>query len=116
DPNVLWEGDSNAIVFEQDQAVREALFSLLSTGHSPSSSARSLRNLLCCLPMAAVPSQIGYDNVFRVIVMQFLDAYNFDVRSVKKSCVHIVHPDGRIIPFDTYNMFYRDDKEQLLAA
>lgn len=116
DPNVLLEGDSNTIVFEQDPAVREALFSLLSTGHSPSSSALSLRNLLCCLPMAAVPSQIGYDNVFRVIIMQFLDAYNFDVRSVKKSCVHIVHPDGRIIPFDTYNMFYRDDKEQLLAA
>jgi hypothetical protein len=32
------------------------------------------------------------------------------VRSVKKSCVHIVHPkDGRLIPFDTYNLFYRDD-------
>ncbi len=46
--------------------------------------------------------------------MQFLDAHNFDVRSVKKSCVHIVHPDGRIIPFDTYNLFYRDDKEESL--
>jgi len=30
---------------------------------------------------------------------------------VKKTCVHIVHPDGRIIPFDTYNLFYRDDLE-----
>jgi uncharacterized radical SAM superfamily Fe-S cluster-containing enzyme len=49
-----------------------------------------------------------------VIIMQFLDAYNFDVRSVKKSCVHIVHPDGRIIPFDTYNLFYRDGKERRL--
>ena len=46
--------------------------------------------------------------------MQFLDAYNFDVRSVKKTCVHIVHPDGRIIPFDTFNLFYRDGKEKLL--
>ena len=35
-------------------------------------------------------------------------------RSVKKSCIHIVHPDGRIIPFDTFNLFYRDDKEKLL--
>ena len=33
------------------------------------------------------------------------------IRSVKKSCVHIVHPDGRLIPFDTYNLFYRDDLE-----
>ncbi|MNY63853.1 hypothetical protein D3C86_2008740 [compost metagenome] len=46
--------------------------------------------------------------------MQFLDPYHFDVRSVKKSCVHIVHPDGRIIPFDTYNMFYRGDLEDRL--
>jgi 7,8-dihydro-6-hydroxymethylpterin dimethyltransferase len=46
--------------------------------------------------------------------MQFLDAHNFDVRSVKKTCVHIVHPDGRIIPFDTYNLFYRDERERRL--
>jgi len=26
--------------------------------------------------------------------------------------VHIVHPDGRLIPFDTYNLFYRDDLER----
>ena len=32
----------------------------------------------------------------------------FNVRSVKLSCIHIVHPDGRIIPFDTFNMFYRE--------
>jgi len=34
------------------------------------------------------------------------------VRSVKKTCIHIVHPDGRLIPFDTYNLFYRDDLEK----
>jgi hypothetical protein len=49
-----------------------------------------------------------------VLIIQFMDAQNFDVRSVKKSCIHIVHPDGRIIPFDTFNLFYRDDKEKLL--
>jgi 7,8-dihydro-6-hydroxymethylpterin dimethyltransferase len=64
--------------------------------------------LLCCLPMVAVPDGLGYDNVFRVLIMQFLDPYNFDVRSVKRSCIHIAHPDGRIIPFDTFNMFYRE--------
>jgi uncharacterized radical SAM superfamily Fe-S cluster-containing enzyme len=48
--------------------------------------------------------------------MQFLDPHNFDVRSVKKTCVHIVHPDGRIIPFDTYNLFYRDGLESTLTA
>jgi len=59
------------------------------------------------------PLNIDYRSVFRVIIMQFIDAWGFDVRSVKKSCVHIAHPDGqRIIPFDTYNLFYRDDLEK----
>jgi hypothetical protein len=35
---------------------------------------------------------------------------------VKKSCIHIAHPDGRLIPFDTYNLFYRDDLEQTRLA
>ena len=48
--------------------------------------------------------------------MQFIDAYVFDVRSVKKTCVHILHPDRRLIPFDTYNLFYRDGLEQSRLA
>ena len=47
--------------------------------------------------------------------MQFIDAHGFDLRAVKKSCVHIAQPDGRIIPFDTFNLFYRDDKAATLA-
>jgi hypothetical protein len=49
--------------------------------------------------------------------MQFIDAHAFDVRSVKKSCVHIIHPeDGRLIPFDTYNLFHRDHLERDVLA
>ena len=60
---------------------------------------------------------MAYENIFRVIIMQFQDAASFDVRSVKKSCVHIAHPDGhRLIPFDTYNLFYRDELEHTLLA
>ena len=54
---------------------------------------------------------IYHINIFRVIIINFMDAYDFDVRSVKKSCVHIVHKDGRMIPFETMNLFYRDEKE-----
>jgi hypothetical protein len=43
-------------------------------------------------------------------------AGSFDVRSVKKTCIHIVHPDSRLIPFDTYNLFYRDDLESTRLA
>src|SRR3954471_21492139 len=112
DPQLLLHGEGNTIVYERDPKLRELLFKLFSTGASPAGSAQSLRQLLCCLPQIMTPGHVTYDNIFRIIIMQFLDAHNFDVRSVKKSCVHIVHPDGRIIPFDTYNLFYRDGKEQ----
>jgi len=112
DPKILIEGGRNTIVYESDERLRKQLFELFSTNHSPASSAGCLRDLLCCLPRVAAPSDIGYNNVFRVIIMQFMDAWGFDVRSVKKTCVHIAHPDARrIIPFDTYNLFYRDDLE-----
>lgn len=66
----------------------------------------------CCLPQVITPLPLDYSNVFRVLIMQFIDAANFAVRSIKKTCVHIVHPDGRrIMPFDTYNLFYRDELE-----
>ena len=114
DPQLLLHGEGNTIIYEKNDALRDTLFKLFSTAASPSSSAFSLKQLLCCLPLIEAPSHIGYDNVFRILIMQFLDAYNFDVRSVKKTCVHIVHPDGRIIPFDTFNLFYRDGKEKRL--
>jgi uncharacterized radical SAM superfamily Fe-S cluster-containing enzyme len=114
DPQVLLHGEGNTIIYERNQPLRDELFKLFSTGASPTSSATSLRQLLCCLPQIAVPGHVTYDNVFRLLIMQFLDPHNFDVRSVKKTCVHIAHPDGRIIPFDTYNLFYRDGKEQRL--
>lgn len=111
DPQILIEGGRNTIRLEQDPAIRAGIFKLFATNHSPQSSARSLYELLCCLPKVIAPSSITYENVFRVLIVQFIDAHAFDVRSVKKSCIHIVHPDGRLIPFDTYNLFYRDGLE-----
>ena len=116
DPKVLIEGGRNTIVYEQDGSVREGIFKLFATNHSPQSSAGTLRDLLCCLPQIDVPASLSYRNIFRVLIMQFIDAHSFDVRSVKKSCVHIVHPDGRLIPFDTYNIFYRDQLEQTVLT
>jgi 7,8-dihydro-6-hydroxymethylpterin dimethyltransferase len=113
DPKVLIEGGRNTIVYEQDEAVRDGIFKLFATNHSPQSGAGTLRELLCCMPAISAPMELNYENIFRVLIMQFIDAHAFDVRSVKKSCVHIVHPDARrLIPFDTYNLFYRDDLEQ----
>jgi hypothetical protein len=111
-PEVLINGARNTIVFEADKNIQESLFKTFSTNHSPQSASASLRELLCCLPKVSAPEALDYRNVFRVLIMQFIDAHSFDVRSVKKTCVHIAHPDGkRLIPFDTYNLFYRDGLE-----
>jgi uncharacterized radical SAM superfamily Fe-S cluster-containing enzyme len=112
EPDVLINGGRNTIIYEQDPAIRDHLFHLFSTNHSPQSQAASLRELLCCLPQVMAPQNLGYENLFRVLIVQFIDAQSFDLRSIKKTCIHIAHPDGqRLIPFDTYNMFYRDALE-----
>ena len=108
-PEVLLDS-RNTIVYEQDENLKSHLYQLFSTGLPADKAADKLQEMFCCMPLIKAP-QLQYDNLFRIVIMQFLDAYNFDVRAVKKSCVHIVHKDGRIIPFDTMNLFYRDDLE-----
>lgn len=115
-PEVLINGGRNTIIYEKEEAVHNHIFKLFSTNHSPQSQASTLRELLCCLPQVSAPT-LGYDNLFRILIVQFIDAQTFDLRSIKKTCVHIAHPDARrLIPFDTYNMFYRDDLEQTRLA
>lgn len=46
-------------------------------------------------------------NTFRVSVSSFVDAYNFDIKSIQKECVHVITEDLRKIPFSAYNMLYR---------
>ena len=116
DPQSLLNMGGNTICFEQEPALRQHVRQLL-RADSPTAAARRL-GLQCCLPLLpANGSPIAYDKIFRVIVMQFMDAYSMDLRSVKRSCVHIVGPDGRLIPFETCNIFYRNgDPEDLFGA
>ncbi len=146
-PEVLIHGAANTIIYEQDPAIRahlagsaslpshpsslasaapagasgnpmkDGLFRLFSTNHSPQSQAATLRDLLCCLPPTLAPQTLTYRNLFRILIVQFIDAESFDLRSIRKTCIHIAHPDGeRLIPFDTYNMFYRDQLETTRLA
>ncbi len=114
DPTVLLSSNSsNTIVYEQDKGLQEQLMGIFSTGISVDKVTENMNQLLCCLPQVSAPG-LTYNNLFRIIIMRFIDAYDFDVRSIKKSCVHIVSKDGRIIPFETMNLLYRDDKEATL--
>lgn len=106
DPGELLDNSRNTIVFEQDEKLRIHLQNLFSTGNAVENLEGDFQSLLCCLPKIQ-SSGLKYENLFRVLVMHFMDAYNFDVRSVKKSCVHIATTDGRLIPFETMNLLYR---------
>lgn len=110
DPAYLLDSSRNTIVYEQDTVLHKHLINIFSTGISVDRVGDNINQLLCCLPQIHAPG-LTYDNLFRIIIMRFIDAYDFDVRAIKKSCVHIVHKDGRIIPFETMNLFYRDEKE-----
>jgi uncharacterized radical SAM superfamily Fe-S cluster-containing enzyme len=112
-PADLLDNSRNTIVYEQDEHLHRQMINLFSTGNSIEGATEKLHSLLCCLPQIHAPA-LDYNNLFRVIIMQFIDAYNFDVRSIKKSCVHIVNKDYKIIPFETMNLFYRDEKRTRL--
>jgi hypothetical protein len=92
------------------------VFELFATNHSPDSQASCLNSLLCCLPQVRSPTPLAYDNVFRVLIVQFMDAHSLDIRALKKSCIHIAQPDGRLIPFESFNLFYRDRRSGLLET
>jgi uncharacterized radical SAM superfamily Fe-S cluster-containing enzyme len=89
------------------------MLNLFSTGISVDCAEEEFGELMCCLPRVK-SDNLHYENLFRIIIMNFMDAHDFDVRAVKKSCVHIVDKRGKIVPFETMNLFYRDNQiEQL---
>ena len=116
DPTTLVDASRNTIVFERDESLKAQVFKLFSTNHSPESQAGCLSELMCCLPQIAAPQGLDYRHVFRVLIVQFMDAQSMDVRALKKSCIHMALPDGRMIPFETHNLYHRDGRQALLAT
>ena len=110
-PQDLLDNSRNTIMYEQDERLHRHMIQLFSTGNSVECATDELQSVMCCLPQISAPS-LGYDNLFRIIIMRFIDAYDFDVRAIKKSCVHIVSKEGKIIPFETMNLFYRDETKR----
>ncbi len=105
-PADLIVGPGNTIVFEHDPALRERFVKLFATNLDATDQARCLSDLLCCLPQVSAPN-LSYENVFRVLVVRFMDRHDLDLRALKRSCVHIATADGRMIPFETYNLLHR---------
>ena len=110
-PRELILNGPNTISYEAYPELKAKVMDLLSLATAQANTEEKLAGLLCCLPHAMVPEELSYANSFRVVILQFLDRYNLDLGTVKRSCVHFVTADGQIIPFDTYNTFYREGAE-----
>ncbi len=106
----------NTVSFEKQPALRQKFIELFSLSSGPLNASERLSEFLCCLPKVETPPGLGYANVFRVAIVQFMDRFNFCVGGVKRSCIHFVTPAGQIIPFDTYNLFYRDGRIEKIRA
>jgi hypothetical protein len=106
----------NTISFEKQPILKNKFIDLFSLSSGPNNASGRLHEFLCCLPKVQAPALLSYENVFRVAIVQFMDRYNFCVGGVKRSCIHFVTPNGQIIPFDTYNLFYRDGKIDRIRA
>jgi uncharacterized radical SAM superfamily Fe-S cluster-containing enzyme len=112
-PEDLLNNSKNTIVFEHDEKLKEHMLNLFSTGVSVDCAEDTFGELMCCLPRVK-SDNLSYDNLFRIIIMNFMDPLDFDVRAVKKSCVHIVSDKYKMVPFETMNIFYRDNKIDLI--
>ncbi len=103
----LLKGVDNTITFEKSDQLKQAFLKVFSLDACSESTTHNLQSLLCCLPKVQTP-HLTYDNIFRIVIMSFMDKYDFDVGSIKRSCTHFVEPNGKIYPFETWNLFYRD--------
>jgi uncharacterized radical SAM superfamily Fe-S cluster-containing enzyme len=56
----------------------------------------------------AMKQELGAQDLLRITITSFLDAFNFDLRRLMKCCTHHVLPSGHIIPFCAYNVLYRE--------
>ncbi|CAD7775192.1 7,8-dihydro-6-hydroxymethylpterin dimethyltransferase [Candidatus Methanoperedenaceae archaeon GB50] len=54
-------------------------------------------------------------NTLFIGVMHFQDLYNIDLERIQRCGIHYATPDGRVIPFCTYNTLHRETIERRFA-
>nr|WP_245546672.1 radical SAM protein [Leeia oryzae] len=110
DPAILLEASKNTIVFESQPGLKEHIFKTFSTNLDAAGQANCLSELMCCLPKIQHVN-LSYENVFRVLIVNFMDADTMDIRALKKSCIHFA-TEEKMIPFEAYNLFYRSAEQR----
>lgn len=106
-PRELLTEQRGTIAFEQDKEFIKTVIQTVSLdtalGENIVNKESIKQKLFCCWPEFFAPKAITYEHVFRIVIMEFTDMYNFDMANIKRECNFMIEP-GRAIPFSTYNM------------
>lgn len=83
----------------------ENLWSASATVRAP----QILKDFTCVCGLPFKPGILNElkENVLRIMIKPFMDAYTFDFKRAMKCCVHVLRPNGKLIPFCVYNNIYR---------
>ncbi len=83
----------------------ENLWSASATVSAP----QVLKDFTCVCGLPFKPGILNElkENMLRIMIKPFMDAYTFDFKRAMKCCVHVLRPNGKLIPFCVYNNIYR---------
>ena len=96
--------------------VLEALWSM-SALMGGQNAASALSCAACGIDLTALDLKRLDERFFMIQVHGFMDQYNFDLKRLMKCCVHQLLPDGRAVPFCSYNnLGYRQQVKQQQEA
>lgn len=112
DRDDLLKWAENTIIFEKNPDFKKHFFDLFSLSKNGESATNCFSSLLCCLPKIKLSQQLSYNNIFRILIISFMDRHDMDLRSVKRACIMFPREDGKLYPFDTFNLFYRQKYEK----
>lgn len=99
---------SNRIITSPAQILKKALEDLWSASATVSAP-EILKDFACVcgIPFKQNALEGLKNNVLRIMIKPFMDAYTFDFKRAMKCCIHILQTDGKMIPFCVYNNIYR---------
>jgi uncharacterized radical SAM superfamily Fe-S cluster-containing enzyme len=98
----------NRVITSPASILRKALESLWSASATVSApQVLEDFNCVCGLPFKPGVLDELKNNVLRIMIKPFMDAHTFDYKRAMKCCVHVLRPNGKLIPFCVYNNIYR---------
>ncbi|GHO86227.1 radical SAM protein [Dictyobacter formicarum] len=112
---------TNRAVADPSEDIKAALEGLWSSSAVPGSDKAAQQLALSCaacgLPDNGLDLKAFANNIFMVMLQDFMDPWTFNQKNLMKCCKEILLPDGKQIPFCAYNnVGYREQARVQLQA